>query len=105
VSIKNKRKNKTSLRNLQRNTRNKREKYEEVRKETSKLCRKKKKHWLSNRIKHIEEHHTKKDNRKFFKDAKEIQKGFIPREINCKDEMGNIILEKDKNTATMERLF
>jgi hypothetical protein len=31
------------MRYLQRNTRNDREKYEEVRKETSKLCRKKKK--------------------------------------------------------------
>jgi hypothetical protein len=43
VSIKNKRKNKTHLRYLQRNTRNNREKYKEVRKETSKLCRKEKK--------------------------------------------------------------
>jgi hypothetical protein len=47
-------------------------------------------------IKYIEEHHMKKDNREFFKDAKEIRKGFVPREVNCKDEMGNIISEKDK---------
>jgi hypothetical protein len=47
-------------------------------------------------IKYIEEHHMKKDNRKFFKDAKEIQKGFVPREVNSKDEMENIISEKDK---------
>jgi hypothetical protein len=46
-------------------------------------------------IKYIEEHHMK-DKRKFFKDAKEIRKGFVPREFNCKDEMGNIISEKDK---------
>jgi hypothetical protein len=38
----------------------------------------KKKQWLNNMIKYIEEHHMKKDNRKFFKDAKETQKGFVP---------------------------
>jgi hypothetical protein len=47
-------------------------------------------------IKCIEEHHIKNDNRNFFKDAKEIQNGFVPREVNCKDEIGNIISEKDK---------
>jgi hypothetical protein len=43
VKIQIKEKNEIHLRYLQRNTRNNREKYEEVRKETSKLRRKKKK--------------------------------------------------------------
>jgi uncharacterized protein YPO0396 len=58
---------------LQRNITKNREKYEEARKETSELCRKEKKQWLNNMIKHIE-HHMKKDNREILKMLKKFEK-------------------------------
>jgi hypothetical protein len=79
-----KEKNKIHLRYSQRNTRNNREKYEEARKETSKVCKKKRKQWMNKRIKYIEEHHTKKDNRKFLKMSKKFKRDLYQDKLTVK---------------------
>jgi len=55
---------------LQITTRATQEEYEEKRRIATKICRNKKKHWLNNRIKEIEEAHRRNETRKFYKDIK-----------------------------------
>jgi hypothetical protein len=59
---------------LQKRTRANQEQYLQARKEANEICKEKKKQWLNNRIKQIEEAHKQNETRKFFKDIKNIPK-------------------------------
>jgi len=58
---------------LQKRTRVNQEQYMQVRKETNKIRKEKKKHWLNNRIKQVEKLHKQNETRKFFKDIQTFQ--------------------------------
>ena len=82
----------------QRRTRATLEEYEEKRRAATKICRNKKKHWLNNRIRRIEEAHPRNETRQFYKDIKKFgqaeQAGMSL--LICKDDKGNILIEKQQ---------
>ena len=59
---------------LQKRTRANQEKYTQARKEANKICTEKKKQWLNNRLKQIEEAHKQNETRKFYNDIRTFQK-------------------------------
>jgi hypothetical protein len=59
---------------MQINTKGNQEYYNSKRLEANKICRIKKKEWLNNKISQIEENFKKNEVRKFYKDAKELDK-------------------------------
>ena len=63
-------------------------------KEDNKICKEKKKQWLNNRIKQVEEAHKQNETRIFFKDIRTFQNDRSPPIFTCKDENG--ILKTDK---------
>jgi hypothetical protein len=65
---------------LQRRTRATQEEYEEKIRMATKICRNKKKHWLNNRIKTIEEAHRRNETRKVYR-HQNVQKDRTGRDI------------------------
>ena len=63
-------------------------------KEANRICTEKKKQWLNNRIKQVEEAHKQNETRKFFKDIQTFQNDRFPSLFTCKDE--NAVLKTDK---------
>jgi hypothetical protein len=62
-----------------------------ARKEANKICKKKKKkQWLNNRIKQVEEAYKQNETRKFFKDIRTFQNDRSPPIFTCKDENGTL---------------
>ena len=59
-----------------------------ARKEADKICKMKKKRWINNRIKKVEEAHKRNDTRKFFKDIRALQNDRSSPIFACKDENG-----------------
>jgi len=74
---------------LQKRTRANQEQYTQARKEANKICKEKKKQWLNNRIKQIEEAH-KQNETKFFKDIRTFQNDSSPPIFTCKDDNGTL---------------
>jgi hypothetical protein len=91
---------------LQRRTRATQEEYEEKRRMATKICRNKKKHWLNNRIKTIEEAHRRNETRKFYKNIKKFRKieqaGTL---LLCKDDKGNVLTEKQQVLERWKQYF
>jgi hypothetical protein len=58
----------------------------QVRKEANTICKEKKKQWLNNRIKQVEEAHKRNETRNFFKDIQTFQNDSSPPIFTCKDE-------------------
>ena len=88
------RKNITRKKCLQKITRANKEQYMQASKEDNKICKEKKKQWLNNRIKQVEEAHKQNETRIFFKDIRTFQNDRSPPIFTCKDENG--ILKTDK---------
>jgi hypothetical protein len=68
------------------------------------VCRQKKKIWLNNKIKQIEEAHKQYNTRKFFKDIESYQGEKSIGVLACKDEDGKLISEK-KDIREMGTIF
>ena len=90
---------------MQINTRANQEYYNSKRLEANKICRIKKKEWLNNKISQIEENFKKNEVRKFYKDAKELDKWQTNMPIQCKDGDGNIIIQKEKILEIWKEYF
>jgi hypothetical protein len=71
---------------LQKGTRANQEQYTQTRKEANETYKGKKKQWLNNRIKQIEEAHKMKQ--ESFKDIRTFQNDRSPATFTCKDENG-----------------
>jgi len=86
-------KNEARKKYLQVKTRATREIYEVKRTEANRICREKKRIWIKNKTRQIEDASNKNDARKFFKEAHFFnkQKSVLP--ISCKDKSGNILSE------------
>jgi hypothetical protein len=91
---------------LQRRTRATQEEYEEKRRMATKICRNKKKHWLNNRIKTIEEAYRRNETRKFYKDIKTFRKTEQGgTSLLCKDDKGNVLIEKQQVLKRWKHYF
>jgi hypothetical protein len=73
---------------------------------STKICRNKKKQWLNNRIKTIEEAYRRNETRKFYKDIKTFRKteqtGIL---LLCKDDKGNVLIEKQQVLERWKHYF
>jgi hypothetical protein len=78
---------------LRAKTRASREIYETKRTEANRVCRDKKRNWINNKIKHMEEASNNNETRKFFKEAQFFNKQQMVLPILCKDKYGNILSE------------
>jgi hypothetical protein len=86
-------KNEAQKRYLQAKSRATHEIYEKKRTEANRVCREKKRIWINNKTKQIEETSNKNETRKFFKGAQFFNKQQLVLPIFCKDKSGNILPE------------
>jgi hypothetical protein len=87
-------KNKARKKYLQVKTRASCEIYKTKRTEANRVCREKKRIWLNNKTKQIEETSNKNETRKFCKEAQYFNKQQLVLPIFCKDKSGNILSEQ-----------
>jgi hypothetical protein len=66
------------------------EQYKQARKEADNICKMKKKQWINNRIKQVEEAHKWNDTRTFFKDIRAFQNDRSYPIFACRDENGTL---------------
>jgi hypothetical protein len=78
---------------LQAKTRASHEIYAMKRAEANRVCRNKKRNWINNKIKHIEEASDKNETRNFFKEVQFFNKQQMVLPIHCKDKYDNILSE------------
>ncbi|XP_039278735.1 uncharacterized protein LOC111055532 [Nilaparvata lugens] len=88
-----------------RETRLKRERYKEIRRTASKICRKKKREWQKKRLEDIETAYLRNDVGGFYQRVDTIKRGYQPRLKLCKDQEGQIIGEENKVLETWEEYF
>ena len=81
------------------------EQYKQARKEANKICKEKKKQWINNRIKQIEDAHKQNDTRKFFKDIRASQNDRSPPIFACKDGNGNLKTDKQEIMDRWKQYF
>lgn len=79
--------------------------YNKHRKKVKQLCRKKKREFLENQIKHIEEEYQKKDIRNFYKDVKRIRTNKEEVTMYLKDKDGNLIGDEDEKLGRWKQYF
>lgn len=90
-----KRKNEARDKKLQRNTRQTQEEYESRRREANRVCRRKKRGMLNEKLKEIEEKRLQKQTRNFYKGTDWFRKEFKPRLTGCKDKQGKLLGEEN----------
>lgn len=84
-------KNEARKRIIQRETRQGRAIYVELRREANKICRKKKKAMLTKKIEGIEEMSQQNAIRAFYRETNWFRKGYQPRLTGCKDKQGRLL--------------
>jgi hypothetical protein len=60
----------------------------------NRICKRKKKEWLDNKIKEINEINRNRDTRKFYKDVRNLSNQPSAMTLACKDKDGNILSER-----------
>jgi sorting nexin-29 len=80
---------------LERNTRTKRQAYEDARREANKMLRKKKRTYMNNILLKMEEDFVHNNTREAYKAVNVFKKGFKPNTNLCKDRDGNIIADPE----------
>jgi len=77
----------------------------QAKKEGNKICKEKKKQWLNNRLKQVEEAHKQNETRKFFKDIQTFQNDRSPPIFICKDENGILKTNKQEILDRWKQYF
>jgi hypothetical protein len=77
----------------------------QARKEANKICKEKKKQWINNRIKQVEEAHKQNDTRKFFKDIRASQNDRSFPICTCKYENGTLKTDKQEIMNRWKQYF
>jgi hypothetical protein len=68
--------------------------YKQKRTQANRICRRKKKEWIEEKIKQLNETNRKRDTRKFYKDARNLSNLPTETTLICKDKDGKILSEK-----------
>ena len=84
-------KNEVRRRILQKETRGSYEKYKELQKDVTRVCKKKKKGHLQKQLEETEQMDRQNEKRKFYKAMDKIRKGYHPRQEACRDKDGNVL--------------
>jgi len=81
------------------------ERYQELRRKVNKICKKKKKENMKERLEEIEQLSKQNERRKFYKAVDKAKRGFQPRIIHCKTKTGKVICEESKVLEGWEEHF
>jgi sorting nexin-29 len=81
------------------------EQYNQARKEANRICKEKKKQWINNRIKQVEEAHKRNDTRKFFKDIRAFQSDRSFSILACKVKNGTLKTDKQEAMDRWKQYF
>jgi hypothetical protein len=76
---------------LEKETRANTERYQELRREANRICKKKKKEKMKRQLEEIEKLSKQNERRKFYKAVSKVKKGFQPKIANCKTKTGKVI--------------
>ncbi|KAG8235926.1 hypothetical protein J437_LFUL014282 [Ladona fulva] len=89
-------KNKARERMIQKETRMNTERYQRLRTEAKRICKKKKKEKMKKQLEDIEEFSKQKERRKFYKAVEKVKSGYQPRMEGCLNKEGNVLQERNK---------
>ena len=90
---------------LERETRANTERYQELRRKANRICKKKKKDDMKERLEEIEQLSKQNERRKFYNAVEKAKRGFQPRIIHCKTKTGKVICEGSKVLERWEEHF
>ena len=90
---------------IQRRTRERREKYEEARREADKICRQKKRKYENDRILKMEENLERNNSREAYKYLKYLRGGYKPRTNLCRNDEGQIVSDSATIKFTWRNYF
>jgi hypothetical protein len=76
-----------------------------VRKKANRICKEKKKQWLNNRIKQLEEAYKQNETRKCFKDIRTFQNDSYPSIFICADGSGTLKTDKQEVLDRWKQYF
>lgn len=89
-------KNEARAKMLQRITRSSVDRYEQLRREATKLLKRKKRESMKAQIEEIEHLSRQSESRKFYAAVNRMRRGFQPRMSGCKNKDGQVLGEEDK---------
>jgi hypothetical protein len=98
-------KNKARKRMLQRETRINYGRYQELRREANKICKKKKKERMKRQLEEVNKFKDQNERRKFYKAIENLKKAFQPRSTGCRNRDGEIIREEEKILRRWKEYF
>ena len=98
-------KNEARRKCLMRRTRINMDNYQQKRAKASRICRRKKKEWLGNKIKEINEINRNRDSRKFYKDVRNLSNQPPAMILVCKDKDDNILSERKQILERWQQYF
>jgi hypothetical protein len=90
---------------LQRETRINCRRYQEIRREANKICKKKKKERMKRQLEEVNKFKDQSERRKFYKEIDNLTKGFQPRSTGFRNKDGEIIREEEKILRRWEEYF
>lgn len=90
---------------LEKETRANTERYQELRRKVNRVCKKKKKEDMKERLEEIEQLSKQNERRKFYEAVDKAKRGFQPRIIHCKTKTGKVICEASKVLERWEEHF
>jgi hypothetical protein len=97
--------NNARKRMLQRETRISYGRYQELRREANRICKKKKQERMKRQLEEAKKFKDQNERRKFYKAIDNLKKGFQPRSTGCRNEDGEIIWEEEKILRRWEEYF
>lgn len=81
------------------------QKYQDQKKKTKKMCRAQKRKYEENKIIEIEDKYKRQDIRNFYRDIKDVRKSFQSHPVHYKDKEGNLIGEEEDIIKRWEQYF
>jgi hypothetical protein len=98
-------KNEARKKCLIRRTRANLDNYQQKRTKANRICRRKKKEWLDNKIKEINEINRNRDTRKLYKEVRNLSNQPSAMTLVCKDKDDNILSERKQMLERWQQYF
>ena len=98
-------KNKARQKILQKETRSNYEAYQEWRRKTNRICKRKKRENMKKQLEEINQLNQQNERHKFYKSVNNMKRGFQPRMSGCKGKDGRMVGEEGKILETWIEYF
>ncbi|KAK9746815.1 hypothetical protein QE152_g5821 [Popillia japonica] len=79
--------------------------YQEVKRGAKKVCRKKKRNHIDNKLSLIEDHYVNKEIRNFYQECKKSRKTYVPLPQYIKDKEGSLMADKAAKLTRWKEYF